>query len=29
VVSAADDFIGEIENLISEAEAVEFPGMYG
>lgn len=26
---AASEFKGEIENLIDEAEAVEFPGMYG
>jgi len=28
-VEAARDFIDEVQNLIDEAEAVEFPGMYG
>jgi hypothetical protein len=28
-VSEADSFLDEVQNLIDEAEAVEFPGMYG
>jgi len=28
-VDAAGDFIDEVQNLIDEAEAVTFPGMYG